>query len=339
LIGRAEVAQVTLLVEDLRRLAHAASPGIRFPALERVWARGQSERNRAPSPNHLRFRLFGIEPEGALPVAALTHVSDRRAPSANEYYWLRADPVTMWADMARVFMTSHGFADLDPYERNEIELCVREVLVDAGIDLHSDHPERWCIALGQPLEFGFTPLDEALGMDVADALPDHPKARYWRRVLNEIQVALHNCPVNVQRRATGRQEVNSVWFWGGGFIPDAAPRCLWDAVYSENPVSRGLAIINDCPTKPVGEALRAGFADELQKVLIDWSLGEVAAEQELAGLEALVGSLADRCDRGQVTLTLYDGSGEGRSYGARSQRRIWRRRVPLQRALAAETEQ
>lgn len=333
------MVHLTLLVEHLRRLAHAAPQGILFPALERVWARGRDKKIQARSPDHLRFTLFGIEPEGALPVAALTHINDRRARSGNEYYWLRADPVTMWADMARVFMTSHGFADLDPYERNEIELCVRDVLTEAGIDLHSDHPERWCIALGQPLEFAFTPLAEALGMDVADALPDHPKARYWRRVLNEIQVALHNCPVNVQRRAAGRQEVNSVWFWGGGFIPDAAPRCLWDTVYSDNPVSRGLAIINDSATRPLGEALPAEFADDGQAILVDWGPGEGSADQELAALEGLVGSLADRCDRGQLALTIHDGSGAGRSYDARSRRRIWRRRVPLSRAIADATEQ
>ena len=87
-----------------------------------------------------RFALFGIEPGGFLPVAALTHVCDRESEPQDEYYWLRTDPVTMWADLAQVFMTSHGFADLDPFERNEIENAIRAVLLEEGIDLHSDHP-------------------------------------------------------------------------------------------------------------------------------------------------------------------------------------------------------
>ena len=326
---------LTLLIEDLRRAVSAIPGDIRYPALERAWSRGRKRRLRARSPNHLRFQLFGIETEGPLPVAALTHVNDRVERPQSNSYWLRADPVTMWADMARVFMTHYGFADLDPYERNEIELCVRDVLQEEGIHLHADHPERWCIALDQPVEFGFTPLEEAMGMDVAEALPDHPEARHWRRILNEIQVALHNCPVNERRRALGKREVNSVWFWGGGFIPDANEHYLLDTVYSDNAVSRGLAIINDCRARAQPEALDTDFAADGRSVLIDWAFAPTGVDNEMALLEALVGRLIDMADRGRLRLTLYDGSGQGCYYGRNARRRFWRRRMPLPEALEA----
>ena len=329
-----ESVHATLLIEDLRSLVAAIPPDLRYPALERAWSRGRRRQIDARTPNHLRFRLFGMETDGPLPVAALTHVNDRRAKPRGNYYWLRADPVTMWADMARVFMTQFGFADVDPYERNEIELCVRGVLQEEGIHLQSDHPERWCIALGKPIDFGFTPLDEALGMDIAEALPDHPEARYWRRILNEIQVALHNSPVNVRRRSMGKREINSVWFWGGGFLPDAAPRFLVETVYSEDPVSRGLAIINDCRLKGQLEALDASFSEDGEVVLIDWTVTSSDPEEEMALLEGLVGRLLHLADHGRLELTLYDGSGEGRRYGSVDRRRFWRRRQPLAQALA-----
>jgi hypothetical protein len=331
------VVHVTLLIEDFSQLAAASPTGIRYPALERAWARGRAVQLDSPTPNHLRFSLFGIQPETHLPVAALTHVNDRNARPRSDYYWLRADPVTMWADMARVIMTSHGFADLDAYERNEVEICVREVLQHEGIDLHADHPERWCIALARPIEFGFTPLDEALGMDVAEALPGHPEARYWRRVLNEIQIALHNSPVNVRRRAAGKREVNSVWFWGGGFMPDAAQHYVLDTVYSDDAVSRGLAIINDCRLRGQSDALESDFSGDGQAVMIDWSVGSDSAENAIATLEHLVGRLLDRADQGQVNVTLYDGSGHGCHYGPRARRRFWRRRKPLGQALSADS--
>jgi len=324
---------LTLLIEDLRRVAGVIPGEIRYPALERAWSRGVKRRLEVRTPNHLRFELFGIATEGALPVAALTHVNDRIERPQDNYYWLRADPVTMWADMARVVMTHYGFADLDPYERNEIELCVRDILQEEGIHLHADHPERWCIALAQPIEFGFTPLDEAMGMDVADALPDHPEARYWRRILNEIQIALHNCPVNERRRAMGKREINSVWFWGGGFLPDANDHYLLDTVYSENAVSRGLAIINDCGTRMQMEALDSDFSADGRSVLIDWAFEPTQVENEMALLEALAGRLLDMADRGLLRLTIYDGSGAGCYYGKNARRRFWRRRMPLLQAL------
>ncbi|NNK37958.1 MAG: hypothetical protein HKP03_05725 [Xanthomonadales bacterium] len=326
---------ITLLVEDLKRLASKTGPKQRHPALERIFSRGRPCGVPASSPHHLRFRLFGIEPEGALPVAALTHVNDRQHHPRDDYFWLRADPVTMWSDMAQAFMSSHGFADLDPYERNEIENCIRGVFIEEGIQMHSDHPERWCIALERPLNFEFTPLDEALGMNFSDALPHHPEALHWRRILNEIQVALHNCPVNVRRRQTGRQEINSVWFWGGGFIPDAAPHDVFDTVYSDHAVTRGLAIINDCRLRPQAEAEQPGFHKAGRTVLIDWTAAGGSPDSELERVEWLVRPLAERVRLGEAVLTLVDGDGEGGLFDSAAQRRFWRRRKALPRLFPA----
>ena len=329
MIFQVTASHITLLIEDLGNMVRAVPGDDRFASLERIFARGRACRLDSATPDHLRFALFGIEPGGFVPVAALTHVCDRKKEPQDEYFWLRADPVTMWADMAQVFMTSHGFADLDPFERNEIENTIRAVLLEEGIDLHSEHPERWCIALGEPLDFEFTPLDEALGMDVADALPDHPEARFWRRILNEIQVALHQCPVNVRRRQRGKQEINSVWFWGGGFIPDAAPHDLIDTVYSSHPVTRGLAIINDCRLKNSGEAREPDFRQDGRTVLVDWNPLTEDPVEELNQLESLASQLLMKVHQENLVLSVFDGSGDGRNYDRSAGRKFWKRASPL----------
>jgi len=326
---------ITLLVEDLRSLVEATDRAQRLPALEQLFAKGRPRRIESATANHLRFALFGIEPPRDLPVAALTHLSDRKTAQRNSYYWLRTDPVTLWADMASVVMTSHGFADLDPYERNEIENCIRRVFLDESIDFHSDHPERWCIALNEPLEFEFTPLHTALGMDVSDALPGHPEALFWRRILNEVQVALHNCPVNIRRRQSGRQEINSVWFWGGGFLPDATPQNPVDTVFSGHPVTRGLAIINDCVLKDPIQAGHEDFSRDGRSVLIDWTPGTRSAQEELEQLEILVRQLLGDLGETDGTLTLFDGRGRGRIYDRSARFRFWRRKTPLVSLLPA----
>jgi hypothetical protein len=320
---------LTLFVEEFHQMVAAFDKTHRFPALEQLFSRGRAHSIQAQSANHLRFKFFGIEPEGLLPIAALTHVSDRTTDPDNDYYWLRTDPVTLWADMAQVFMTSHGFADLDPYERNEIENCIRSVLMEEGVEMHSDHPERWCIALNTPLSFEFKTLDDALGMDMVDALPQHPEAIYWRRILNEIQVALHHCPVNIKRRQSGKQEVNSVWFWGGGFIPEAAPRDLIDTVYSNHPVTRGLAIINDCKVKSQNTAGEGRFNGDGRSILVDWVPVTAYAEEELEQLEGLTKQLLKLADEKELVLNTVPGNGAGRLYNHRSRRRFWKRRVPL----------
>ncbi len=329
--------RITLLVTQFRQMVKGLNGDHRFPALEQVLARGRACRIEAGTAGHLRFALFGLETDNALPVAALTHVSDRKETLNDEYYWLRCDPVTMRADMTKVFMTSHGFADFDPDERNEIENCVRAVLMEEKVDLHTDHPERWCIALREPLQFEFTPLDDALGMDVANTLPTPPEARSWRRILNEIQVALHNCPVNIQRRQCGKQEINSVWFWGGGFIPRATSNDLIDTVYSNHPVTRGLAIINDCRLKKQRMASHGNFSRDGRSVLVDWVTQSQYAKEGLEQLEALTRQLLKAADLGEISLAFFDGSGEGRLYDRNARRRFWRRKAPLGVALVSRT--
>ena len=333
-----ESLRITLLAEDLGRLSAAAGQGSRFPALERIWARGDDCGVRVASPDHLRFAFFGIDTSGMLPVAALTHLSDSNRRLKKNYYWLRTDPVTMWADMAKVFMTSYGFADLDPYERNEIENCVRGVLREEGIQLHAEHPERWCIALDKPLPFNFTHLDDALGMDVAEALPDHPEARYWRRMLTELQVALHHCPVNVRRRARGLREVNSVWFWGGGFMPEASTDSLADTVYSNHPVSRGLAIIHDCKVQPLDECHDLDPDRDGRAIFIDWTPPGADARQALNDLDRIAAQLLALFERRGGTLALADGGGACRLWSHKARRRFWRRERDLSSSVPVKAD-
>lgn len=44
-----------------------------------------------------------------------------------------------------------------------------------------------------------------------------------RRLVSEIEMALHDHPVNVARQSAGRRPVNSLWLWGGGFLPEFEP--------------------------------------------------------------------------------------------------------------------
>ena len=43
----------------------------------------------------------------------------------------------------------------------------------------------------------------------------------WRRLLNEAQIILHQHEVNRARAARGALPANTLWFWGGGALPEA----------------------------------------------------------------------------------------------------------------------
>jgi hypothetical protein len=315
-------ARITLLVEDLSLLATALPGDRRYPALERILARGDYRRMPAESPNHLRCRLFGLEPSGHLPVAALSRVSRSGFGTGSDAYWLRADPVTMRADMTRVFMTSCGFSGFDSAERTAISRIVQEALLREGLDLQGEQPP-WCFPLQQALEFEFMPLHEALGLDMAEALPVHESARTWKRIMTDIQVELHQCEVNEQRRARGQPELNSVWFWGGGSLPDRVDR-VFETVVSDDPVSRGLGLLAGSETHPLAE-LEPGEGMHF----IDWEMASQDALKEAEAVEQVAGHLLDVCTRGRLSLDLLDGKGGAWRYDAGARFRFWKRAEPL----------
>jgi hypothetical protein len=314
----------------LRKLVDLAQTGQRFPTLERVLSKGRHFRARASSPDHFRFHLFGIEAEGQLPVAALTRAGDSGQRPERNQYWLRTDPVTLWADMARVVIAGYGLVDLDEFDRNEIEITVRSVLMEEGIHLHADHPERWCIALKEPMAESFPPVSEALGMDLSEVMQDNPESMHWRRIMNEIEIALHSCPVNARRRQAGLHEINSVWFWGGGFIPEASEHDAFDAVYSDHPVSRGLSAINDCKLRTQAECNLAGLDPDDLTVLIDWAADLERPDASLFELESLLDRILSQMNNNQSDrLILYCGRDDGWRFGADSKWRWWRRTQTL----------
>lgn len=323
----------TLLVEDLEQLARALPAESRYPALERVLARGRRRQVQANSSNHLRYRLFDVDHSGPLSVAALSHTDDCGTPPVDGSYWLRADPVTMRADMTQVFTVSCGFADLDEEERAEINRIVKAALQHEGINAPDCKNGHWCFQLDAPLEFEFMPLHEVLGLDVAEALPSSPGAVRWKRLLTEIQVDLHQGGVNARRRASGRQEINSVWFWGGGTLPAMAEK-VFDSVFSNDPVSRGLAIAS-------GSLLadQDRFNTQQGTVLVDWMMVSADAAREASALEKFVQEILAEVDRAGHGLTLADGSGNTWELDRTWRWRFWKKSKPLSLAFGGEARE
>lgn len=320
--------QLTLLVEDLAALA-AAAPGAGAATLERCLARGRPVTRTAPNADALRLALFGAEAGAAPPVGALTAVADGLAASDDGRYWLRVDPVTLTADLTRVFITAHGLADVPEDARAALRACVAETLGEHGHRLQHGHPDRWLLALEREPPVGFMRLPDALGLDMADALPGGADGREWRRLLTDIQVALHNTDVNRQRRQQGLREVNGAWFWGGGRLPRKTASPAFDCVAGDHPVTCGLAALAGCATRPgtaegLTDALTGGGA-----VLCDWRVGRTGAGHELERLDGLLDSLSQQVARGSLELTLLDGGGSGWRLDRSALRRFWRRPRPL----------
>ena len=57
-----------------------------------------------------------------------------------------------------------------------------------------------------------------------DFLPSGDDTAMHRNLLSEIEMALHEHEVNLEREANGLLPINSLWLWGGGFAPEQITR-------------------------------------------------------------------------------------------------------------------
>ena len=220
--------------------------GLDLDGLDRLLARaGHSvEKPADQSLEALAFRSFGhaAPPAGTdWPVAALTALVDLETDQGCGFR-LRADPVHLRADIDDLVLFDASDIDLSPDEAVALARTVNDALGPHGPRIDAAHPHRWYVAPDAPARIATTPLSRAAGARVSEALPRGPDAARWHRWMNEVQMALHECPVNVERERRGAAPVNSVWVWGAGSLPPAgdAP-APFVRVWTDNALLRGLA--------------------------------------------------------------------------------------------------
>lgn len=336
-MAKAAVAErrITFLVEPLPELLGAFDAGLDAPSLQAIAARGNAVQGQHDEPDAFRCALF--EPDagdGHVPAAALHLLANGSGVSPGTYY-LRADPVTLSVDRVSVIMTGSGFADLNDAERESISEVIESVFTAESIGAFNRVPGGWVLSLERELPFEFPTLNSALGADCADLLPDHPETLAWKRLINEVQIALHGAAVNRQRRSEGRREINSLWFWGGGRAPalrGPGHRARMGTVFSDNPLTRGLAILHGSALHQLDAKGTFDFANlprEAFDVLVDWEGPGTSAKADLLALEQALARMPDAVRRASIELHLVDGSGTGWSFDRRCARRFWRRIPPF----------
>jgi hypothetical protein len=298
-------ATATLLLPARARFAGQALPASAARVLGRADRLPQGDAGERAQ----LLRHFDLLPRG-WPVAALTRQAD--AGDAMGSAWLRADPAYVRPDLngARLLAIGEGLR-LEQADADAFLPALRPLFGDAGVLLDAPAPARWYLRMPREATFpAFAEPGEALGADLFEHLPEGAEGRRWRALLSEAQVVLHNHPRNAERAARGLPPVNSLWFWGGGVLPDRV-RSPHGQVRTHDPVLQALA----AASKAEGEG----------SVLIDY--------RALATFDAGFLGWLDAAARGDVERLVIDfADGSRLAVEPRQRWRFWRR--PLQDVAA-----
>jgi hypothetical protein len=208
---------------------------------------------------------------GGIPAAALTR--EHLAGDAADASWLSADPAWVQPDLTGARLLACGQLQLSMDEAQALAEPLKPVFGDAGMTLEISSPDRWHVRLPSQLSLPeFAAPEQALGEDLYEHLPQGPDGRRWRVLLNEVQVLLHQHPVNAQRRARGLPPVNSVWLWGGGVLQKMVATSL-AGVIGEDLLLLALAKRAGIPVQPRSQAAvssaQAGWLIDLQDLSTD----------------------------------------------------------------------
>ena len=256
------MTRLILLLPAGERLAGITLPPLLARALGRADHASGQPGERAQLSRHVRL----------LPdrwsTAALTRVIDAGMDDARSAAWLRADPAYIRPDINGARLLATGAAlSIDAQDTDAFLPTLRPLFGDAGFLLDVPHPARWYLRLPRETKIpDFTDPGDALGEDVFDHTPDEPQARRWRTLLSEAQVVLHNHPRNAARAEAGLVPVNSLWFWGGGVLPDNVTS-NFPTMFSDDPVLHGLAAVGTFKAMPLANF--TGFESITDDTLVD----------------------------------------------------------------------
>ncbi len=214
----------------LDRDARAALP--RLPALERWLAQGE----RAPAPGGWRpwlWREFALRtPLASGVTSGVTSAADAidaAAPAAvaaaavpnlppGKPLWF-ATPVHFVAGLDTVRLHPAGLVELDAAVQQVLAADFARVFAGSGFSLHATGRRELLLAGGEHAAPGsLRSSDPAmwLGADPRAGFPAGAQAAELRRLGAEIEMWLHEHPLNRARASRGELPVNALWLWGGG---------------------------------------------------------------------------------------------------------------------------
>jgi hypothetical protein len=251
-------------------------------------------------------------------------------------WWLRADPVHLRADVNQILLFDARYLEISAAEAASLVTELNQCFGGDGLRFEAPHPERWYLYLEDDPGVRTCPLSEAIGKNIDTLLPQGDGRRRWHALLTEIQLLLYGAGVNVARESRGRSGINSVWFWGGGRLPESVCRVV-DSVYADDPLTIGLATAGGMAISSLpddADAWRHTAGDESDSLVVlestrfdgadgmpeRWAEHVEALERTWFGpcLEMLTRRILDR-------LTLYPCNGRAYGVSAGDLRRFWRR--------------
>lgn len=282
---------LALIVPHLNPLLEGgSSDGVsRWPNLARLAGRGsiaQRVLDTKLEPLHSSvIESVGLrDASDSYPSAAVirTGASGERASG----FWLRAQPIHFAAGLDRLTtVVLRGDSRMSESERALLEPIFTEHLQSSGLELHHACNDEWLLRSDVSLQLQTVSPEFAAANPRAEILPRGRDAGNLRRLMTEMQMLLHEHPVNARRQARGLPVINAIWIHGEGMLSDTASASLPEA-WGEDFYLRGIYRLHDKSVRatPIDVPTMLSQMQRESVAVIDASDPDVLETQWLAPL-------------------------------------------------------
>jgi len=329
--------RVRVALPWLQGVLAEASVNDALPAMQALrWLGG---RGRLQCGELRSWREWLLEPVGGADLlarwpAGATIADQNGLATAAPGSWCIAQPVHLAAGLDHLRLAPLVQAAPTKDEAGELGACVNSHFGADELTVMAFVHGAWVLRLARSIDCSTQPPDAVVGHNVHDFMPSGRDGARIRSLMNEIQMLLHEHPVNLRRERARQLPVNGWWLWGfGGESADATADSV--AHWSLRTDDRWLRAVWHARRGDVGD-IAAVAGDMLRgDTLIALSQPPAARpEDSLAAVDAgLLSMLASKVRAGTIqSVDVLAGSTTLRvESSARLQ--FWRRRVELSRWL------
>jgi hypothetical protein len=175
--------------------------------------------------------------------------------------WFHAEPIHLAAGMKDVTLVPLRLAAaLTTEERRALTSTLQEHLTNDGCDLHPNASNEWLLGSTRPFNVQTVCAEYAMRNEWSAVLPQGAGAGQVRRLMTELQMLLHDHPINEARVARGVPTVNALWLWGNGAVGSARDVAQSRACYGGDDYLRGICKANRWHAPPSNASIDSALA-------------------------------------------------------------------------------
>jgi len=160
--------------------------------------------------------------DGLLPLAAHEAQRLQLVQPSDPPAWGRLTPVHYRVGAEQVTLPDPAELHLDEAASRALFTLVEPLFSSEGYRLHWVAPLHWLAAHAGLATLATASLDRVIGRGIDPWVPtlaQGVEARRWRRLQNEVQMLLHQHPINNAREDAGQPPVNTLWLSATGATP------------------------------------------------------------------------------------------------------------------------